>query len=83
MAAFTVCISTTTILGVFAAIEMERTYFKLSILPPLRLLASALPAQLFYFAPLDTCVFGTKPRTIVAMLALLVRTIESLAWIDL
>ncbi|KAJ7146734.1 hypothetical protein C8R44DRAFT_864464 [Mycena epipterygia] len=50
-AAFTVCISTTTILGVFAAIQIE--------------------PDLSYFEPLQTCVFGSKPKVITAMLGVL------------
>ncbi|KAK6988069.1 hypothetical protein R3P38DRAFT_2805075 [Favolaschia claudopus] len=48
---FGICISTTTILGIFGAISMQR--------------------QLTYSESLRTCVFGTKPKTIIAMLAVL------------
>ncbi|KAK6980708.1 hypothetical protein R3P38DRAFT_3465937 [Favolaschia claudopus] len=48
---FGICISTTTILGIFGAMAMQRS--------------------LTYSASLHTCVFGTKPKTIIAMLAVL------------
>ncbi|KAK7006399.1 hypothetical protein R3P38DRAFT_1708155 [Favolaschia claudopus] len=48
---FGICISTTTILGIFSAMSMQR--------------------QLTYSPSLHTCVFGTKPKTIIAMLAVL------------
>ncbi|KAJ6550615.1 hypothetical protein DFH09DRAFT_1366656 [Mycena vulgaris] len=48
---FVLCISTTTILGVFAAIQIQ--------------------PDLSYFEPLQTCVFGSKPKTIIAFLGVL------------
>ncbi|KAJ7649474.1 hypothetical protein DFH06DRAFT_1475844 [Mycena polygramma] len=51
ISAFAVCITTTTVLGVFSAIEME--------------------PNLQYFAPLRTCIFGSKPKVLVGMLGVL------------
>ncbi|KAJ7453158.1 hypothetical protein FB451DRAFT_1281867 [Mycena latifolia] len=51
ISAFAICISTTTVLGVFSAIQME--------------------PHLSYFEPLRTCVFGSKPKVLVAMLGVL------------
>ncbi|KAJ6474404.1 hypothetical protein C8R47DRAFT_1144032 [Mycena vitilis] len=51
ISAFAVCITTTTVLGVLSAMEME--------------------PNLHYFAPLRTCIFGSKPKVLVGMLGVL------------
>ncbi|KAJ6613734.1 hypothetical protein B0H10DRAFT_2191826 [Mycena sp. CBHHK59/15] len=70
MAAFTICISTTTILGIFAAIQMHRKYSLLTAQSSADS-CTCIVAQLTYFEPLHTCVFGTKPKAITAMLGVL------------
>ncbi|KAJ7929609.1 hypothetical protein B0H13DRAFT_1859602 [Mycena leptocephala] len=55
--AFVLCISTTTILGIFCALHLQYM--------------SAEAAQMVYVDPLKTCAFGTKPKVLIAMLGIL------------